>query len=351
MNDVKTPDEIICSGCRQHMAASMLSCPSCHKLVYADRLKQISENAGKRESAGDIAGALSEWREALALLPESTKQYTAIFTKVENFSRQIDSNPSLKKAKVQEESSSEPGKSMGKKLGGLGAIGLLIWKFKFLVVLIATKGKLLLLGLTKANTIFSMLASFGLYWSIWGWKFAMGLVVSIYIHEMGHVAALRKFGIHATAPFFIPGVGALVRLKQNPATPLENARVGLAGPIWGFGASVLSLIIYLITNNAIFAAIASVGAWINLFNLLPIMPLDGGRGFQALTRNQRWLAVSAIGIAWFLTGEGLLMLLLIAGIIFAFSKTSNSRPDPVALFQYIGLLAALTVLSRIPVPS
>ncbi len=333
------------------MAASMLSCPSCHKLVYAERLKQISDNASKMESAGDIAGALSAWREALTLLPESTKQYATILAKVENFSRQIDTNPSLKKASVPEKSHSETGKSIGKRLGGLGAIGLLIWKFKFILAFILTKGKLLLLGLTKASTIFSMLAAFGLYWSIWGWKFALGLVVSIYIHEMGHVAALRKFGIHATAPFFIPGVGALVRLKQNPTTPMENARVGLAGPIWGLGASVLSLIIYLITNNAIFAAIASVGAWINLFNLLPLMPLDGGRGFQALTRNQRWLAVTAIGIAWFLTGEGLLILLLIAGIIFAFSKTSNSKPDPVALFQYIGLLSVLTLLSRIPVPS
>jgi Zn-dependent protease len=85
--------------------------------------------------------------------------------------------------------------------------------------------------------------------------------------------------------------------------------------------------------------------------MLPLMPLDGGRGFQALTRNQRWLAVAAIGIAWFLTGEGLLILLLIAGSIFAFSKTTNSKPDQVALLQYIGLLSVLTLLSRIPVPS
>ncbi len=333
------------------MAASMLSCPSCNRLVYADRLKQISNDAAGKETAGDIAGALTAWREALTLLPTNTKQHAAIHAKVEDFSRRIDSDPSLRKAAEQEEVLKNQDKGMGKKLAGLGAAGLFFWKFKFLLAFAITKGKLLLLGLTKASTIFSMIAALGLYWALWGWKFALGLIVSIYIHEMGHVAALRKFGIKATAPLFIPGFGAVVRLKQIPTTTMENARVGLAGPLWGLGASVASLIIYLITHSAIFAAIASVGAWINLFNLIPILPLDGGRGFQALTRNQRWLAVAAIGIAWFLTGEGLLILLLIAGIVFALTKNPNQNPDHVAAIQYIGLVAVLTVLTRIHVPS
>ena len=351
MNDTARSEGITCQGCGNYMAASMLSCPSCHMLVYTDRLKQISEDAGKNETAGNIAGALTAWREALALLPANTKQYKAVHAKVEDFSKRIDSDPSLRKAVEQEEALQEQSKGMGKKLAGVGAAGLFLWKFKFVLAFIITKGKLLLLGLTKASTIFSMLAALGLYWALWGWKFALGLIISIYIHEMGHVAALRRFGIKATAPLFIPGFGAVVRLKQIPTTTMENARVGLAGPLWGLGASVVSLLIYLITHSAIFAAIASVGAWINLFNLLPILPLDGGRGFQALTRNQRFLAVAAVGIAWFLTGEGLLILLFLAGIVFAFAKNQNQIPDHVALIQYIGLTAALTALTRIPVPS
>ena len=329
----------------------MLSCPACHRLVYADHLKKISQDAQEKEAANDIMGALSDWREALTLLPLDSKQYATIHSRIEEFSHRIDSDPNHRSTISQDSSSSSSGKNMGKSMAGIGAAGLFFWKFKFIFAFLITKGKLLLLGLTKASTIFSMLAAFGLYWSIWGWKFALGLVVSIYIHEMGHVAVLRRFGIQATAPLFIPGVGAVVRLKQNPTTPMENARVGLAGPLWGLGAAVTSWLIYLITNITYYAAIARVGAWINLFNLLPILPLDGGRGFQALNRFQRWLAVAAIGMAWFFTGEGLLILLLIAGGICAFSDNSNSDPDPVALSQYIGLLAVLTWMTRISVPA
>src|SRR3989454_12639768 len=81
-----------------------------------------------------------------------------------------------------------------------------------------------------------MLLSAGVYWAAWGWKFALGVVLSIYVHEMGHVQALQRYGIKATAPMFIPGVGAVVRLKQYPASPREDARVGLAGPLGGLGA-------------------------------------------------------------------------------------------------------------------
>src|SRR6266700_3685180 len=77
------------------------------------------------------------------------------------------------------------------------------------------KIKFLLLGLTKASTFISMFAFFGVYWSIYGWPLALGLVVSIYVHEMGHVAMLRKLGIESGAPLFIPGMGALVMLKQR----------------------------------------------------------------------------------------------------------------------------------------
>ena len=84
------------------------------------------------------------------------------------------------------------------------------------------------------------LAVFAVYWSLFGWKFALGFVLSIYIHEMGHVIALRKYGIAATSPMFIPFVGAIVRLRQYPANVAQDARVGLAGPIWGLGAAVVA---------------------------------------------------------------------------------------------------------------
>src|SRR5262249_44637075 len=173
----------------------------------------------------------------------------------------------------------------------LGPVGLLAWKFKFVLAFLVTKGKLLLVGLTQASTFFSMLLSLGLYWTQWGWKFAVGLVISIYIHEMGHVEALRRYGIRATAPMFIPMLGAVGRMKQYPAEPREDARVGLAGPLWGTAAALSALLVSLVTRWTAFAAIARAGAWINLFNLLPVWQLDGGRGFRAMSRGQRWLVV------------------------------------------------------------
>src|SRR5262249_21773650 len=143
---------------------------------------------------------------------------------------------------------------------GVGGLALLLWKFKFVAILALGKAKFLLLGLAKASTFFSMILSLGVYWAAWGWKFAVGLIVSIYIHEMGHVAALRGFGIKASAPMFIPGLGAVVRMQQMPGDPRQDARVGLAGPIWGLGAAIAAALSYLISAWPIWWAIARVGA-------------------------------------------------------------------------------------------
>jgi Zn-dependent protease len=147
------------------------------------------------------------------------------------------------------------------------------------------------------------------YWSIHGWPLAVGLAGSIYVHEMGHVAMLRRLGINASAPLFIPGVGALVMLRQHVTDPVIDARIGLAGPVWGLGAAVVAWLIYQITGAPIWLAIAELTGFLNLFNLLPIWQLDGSRGFHALSRSQRWVVVSTIGIALALTGVGLLWIL------------------------------------------
>ncbi len=350
MGDARIARSRQCDGCGHLMAPSRMACPACHRLVHADRLKQLSRKASELETCQDVVAALISWRDALALLPTDTKQYAAIQTRIQELSRRVDSDPALQKAAGSSPGADDSGKKWAKSVTGIGALGLFAWKFKFIFAFLLTKGKLLLLGLTKASTLFTMLASFGLYWSVWGWKFAIGLVLSIYVHEMGHVAALHKFGIRASAPTFIPGLGAVVRMRQQPASPLENARVGLAGPLWGLAAAMVAYLLFLATDQAIFAAIARVGAWINLFNLLPMLPLDGGRGFQSLNRKQRWTVVAAIGAAWFFTGEGLLLLLLIAGFLYACKKELSSQPDPTALYQYIGLLAALSWMCTFTVP-
>ncbi|MCH8084741.1 MAG: hypothetical protein IH885_10940 [Myxococcales bacterium] len=233
---------------------------------------------------------------------------------------------------------------------GAGLVAMLFWKFKFILVFIATKAKLLLLGLSKSTTLFTMLLSLGVYWAAWGWKFGLGVVLSIYVHEMGHISELRKFGIRATAPMFLPGLGAIVRLHQYPQTAREDARIGLAGPIWGLGASVATLALYYATQLPIIAAIATVGAWINLFNLLPVWQLDGARGFRSLSRSQRWTALAVIAATWLLTQEGLLALLGIGAAFQCFAKDAPENGDPRGLVSYAGLVISLALLSGIPVP-
>ena len=325
----------LCPQCGTDVAPALLACPSCHRLVHADELKRLAAAAERAAQAGDRSSALAAWREALDLLPRDSTQHHVVSARVLELSRALDREPQAPRQASR----------AGRNAAGLGALGALLLKFKFALIFLLTKAKLLLLGLTKASTFFSMLLSAGVYWSIWGWKFAVGVVLSIYVHEMGHVQALQRYGIKATAPMFIPGVGAVVRLKQYPADRREDARVGLAGPIWGLGAAAVAYAVYRATGSGIWGAIAHFGAWVNLFNLLPVWQLDGGRGFRALTRTQRWIAAALVGSMWLLTGEGLLVLLGLAAAASAGFADSADQPDPTILAQYGLLVIVLSLLT------
>jgi Zn-dependent protease len=231
------------------------------------------------------------------------------------------------------------GKKDGARWGILGVLAVLFAKFKFL-----------LMGLFKLKTLLSMLLFFAVYWNQWGWPFALGIVLSIYIHEMGHVATLKHYGIEATAPLFIPFVGAFIRVKQAFADPIMDARVGLAGPFWGLGAAAAAYAGYLLFQLPILAAVARTGAFINLFNLIPFWQLDGGRGFHSLNRTQRWLAFASIGLALFLTQQRLLFILLGFALFQCLRKQVPAQADNGGLFQYVFLVLVLSALCRLPVP-
>ena len=218
----------MCAQCGTQIAPALLACPSCRRLVHAEELKRLGATAEGAEQAGDPSAALAAWRQALDLLPADATQHQVVSARIATLSRSLDAGPA----------GAKHGSGLGKGAAGVGALGALLFKFKFALMFVLTKAKLLLFGLTKASTFFSMLLSASLYWTMWGWKFAVGVVLSIYIHEMGHVQALQRYGIKATAPMFIPGFGAVIRLKQYPANAREDARVGLAGPLWGLGAAL-----------------------------------------------------------------------------------------------------------------
>jgi Zn-dependent protease len=340
-----------CSACGAELAASLLSCPSCRRLVHADRLKELAAEAEAAETRGDPTAALTAWNQAFPLLPPGTRQSEAIAGRIARLSREVEANPGARAPGPQAPTSADgqaTGWSKGAVTGLLGTLALAAWKFKFLAVVVLSKAKLLLLGLTKASTFLSMFAMVGVYWTQFGLWFALGLVVSIYVHEMGHVAALARYGIPASAPLFIPGLGAVIRLRQGFLDPRQDARIGLAGPIWGLGAAVACALVYLATGEKIWAALAQIGALINLFNLMPIWQLDGGRAFRSLDRPQRWLAATSLATAWAITEDGLVLLILIVAGARALIDRPSDRPDRAALAWYVALVAGLSLLAFLP---
>ena len=169
--------------------------------------------------------------------------------------------------------------TLRKRLGGaLAAIVALVAKF-----FAAIKGVLLLLPklklLTTAGTALVSVAAYSLFF---GWTFAVGFVVLLFVHEMGHVIQLRREGIKASAPMFIPFLGAVVTAKSLGENALAEARVGLAGPVLGTAGAAACLAIAEATNSDFFRALAYIGFFLNLFNLLPVVPLDGGRAMAAM---------------------------------------------------------------------
>ena len=331
-----------CSSCSTELASTLLVCPACHALVHRGRLETLAREAEQAAAANMHESAVAKWREALALLPAGSRQYDAVAQKIEALTAAMHGRTVEEMRK-----GPAPGTAWAKALAPLGVAGLLIWKFKFIVVAIATKGKLLLLGLTKVTTLGSMFVSLGVYWSLWGWKIAAAILAGIYVHEMGHVAELRRRGMAAGAPMFIPGVGAFVRMHEHAATPSEDARVGLAGPVWGLGASLAAYGAALATGSKFWMAVAHVTAIINLFNLTPVWQLDGSRGFHALTRVQRWLAVAVLVAAFAITREGMLLIVgLVAGWR-AFERNVRTVPDWGALATYGALVIAFSALAKL----
>jgi Zn-dependent protease len=340
-----------CAQCNTEVAGTRLSCPVCHALIHAAQLKSLALAAETAAASGDLSAEISSWRQALPMLPAGSRQFEQISRKVADLSRRLDSAPALPPMPPEaHDPSAAKGRWKGKGSGVLATLGLLAWKLKTLLLVVLTKGKLLLLGLTHAGTLLSMALSFGVYWAIFGWPFAAGLILSLYIHEMGHVAALKRLGIPASLPMFLPGIGAVVRLRQHPASASEDARIGLAGPLWGMGAAIAAYLGFLAGGWPLLAAVARWGAWVNLFNLLPFWQLDGGRAFHALSRPQRIAAALVMGALWLWTREGMLILLLIVAAFRAFRHDAPAEGDRRAIFQYVLLLVVLAALCTIPVP-
>ncbi len=202
---------------------------------------------------------------------------------------------------------------------GIGAgavgIGLLFAKFKSLFFFLVSF-KWFLLGGKLLLSSFSFFASVWFYALFWGWKFAFVFVIMILIHELGHAVFMRVLGIPASLPYFIPGMGALINMRGRPASALAEAYVALAGPLAGTLAALGCYVIGEAEQSSFWTAAAYTGFFLNLFNLAPVMPLDGGRVAGAISP-RIWIfglvamVVAAIAFHWW---NPLLLILIVLGI-------------------------------------
>jgi Zn-dependent protease len=218
------------------------------------------------------------------------------------------------------------------------AIAFAIFKFK----IFATSG--------------TMLVSVAAYAWIWGWRFAVGFVLLLLVHEMGHVLELRRQGVPASAPLFIPFLGAVVGMKQMPKDAWREAQVALAGPILGsLGAAGVWLAGEAL-DSELLVALAFTGFFLNLFNLLPVVPLDGGRAMAAVHPAMWALGLAGLVALAFWHPNPILLLVLVFGGLELWNRWRNRHsPEAQAYYRvapwqrlaaggtYLGLAALLAV--------
>jgi Zn-dependent protease len=230
---------------------------------------------------------------------------------------------------------------------GVGLVALLV-KAKALLVLLK--------GLKLAKLAITMGSMFVMIWVEgvrFGWAFGVGFVVLLLIHELGHGVAIKQAGLDAGYPVFIPFFGAFITLKGQIRSPIVEARIALAGPIAGAGASVGCAALYFATHGRLWLALANTGFFLNLFNMTPIPPLDGGRAARVFSR-QAWIVGLVVLVGLFIATQAPQLILI--GIM-ALSHTFARRAQPVdpeveevtpearrnAAFEFFGLCGFLAL--------
>jgi Zn-dependent protease len=153
------------------------------------------------------------------------------------------------------------------------------------------------------------------YAFVFGWKFAVGFVLLLFVHELGHVIQLRREGIEASAPLFIPFLGAVVAAKSLGGNATAEARVGLAGPVLGTLGAIAVAVAGFVGDSELLEALAFTGFFLNLFNLLPVVPLDGGRAMAALAPWMWFVGFAGLlGLAFTYPNPVLLLVVLFGGL-------------------------------------
>jgi Zn-dependent protease len=324
-----TTPELIrnCRRCSRELVPGTLVCDQCHALVHSEQLDRLAAEAKALEAKGDPRQARERWLMGLPLLPQNSRQAEWIV----QHARSLDA---LAK-RIQPAPPSE--NKWAQRLGPVGPVAILL-----------AKGKFLLTAIFKLKFLLTFFAFFGVYWAMFGARFGIGFAVLILIHEMGHYIDIKRRGLPADMPVFLPGFGAYVRWQALGVSLETRAEVSLAGPLAGFLAALACAILWWQTGDPLWAALARAGAVLNVLNLTPVWVLDGGQAALALSKTERIILLTACLALWLVLGQGVFFLVA-AGAAYQvfFAGDLPARPSRVTTVYFIAVLTALGVMLRL----
>jgi Zn-dependent protease len=334
------PPQVIhsCPSCSHWLPDGTLACPDCNTLTYSQHLGQIAYSAQQLEQEQRWVEARDRWRSTLQWLPPETPQAAS----VQQHIAAIDAR--LKAAEDQKA-------RWTKRLGPFAPVALFLLKIKSALFL-----------LFKLKFLFSLLAFFGFYWLVFGWKFALGFISGILIHEMGHYIAAKRRGLKVDLPVFTV-FGAYVRWYSQGVSREDLAAIALAGPLFGLTVSLAFLGTWLLWHSPIFVVLAYVTGWVNLVNLIPVFIFDGAAATYALSRIQRTLITGTCFLFFALTlnwsgfgspiGPNTQWVFLVAGLGMVWRCFTNDEPEAPSTntflyFQALIVLLGLEILYAYP---
>ena len=315
-----------CPNCGADLPLGTQACPDCHTLIYGRELDTLAAEARSVEAKGDFSQARELWNRSLTLLPPDSKQAEWVRQKMNALELSKTANPATASTKP-------PLPKWVKKLGPLGPVALLL-----------LKAKGLLLAIFKLKFLFSFFFFVVVYSGLFGWRFGVGFAVCILIHEMGHFIDIKRRGLPAEMPVFLPGLGAYVRWTTLGVTKRQIAQISLAGPLAGWIAASICFLIYAQTRDPLWAALARTGAILNILNLIPVWILDGGKALNPLAAVDRAALLAAALALWMWTTEPI-FILVAAGIVWRlFTKDKPLQSDWGTWTYFTALLWALAIL-------
>jgi Zn-dependent protease len=302
-------------------------CDHCHALVHSEELERLSAEAKALEANGDLRQAQEKWLTGLQLLPPTSKQADWIKQHAEELETAADG---ARRPAPGDNQWAQP-------MGPADPITVL-----------AAKSRTTLPARLQLTSLLSFVAFIAIYWAASGMKFGIGFAVLILIHEMGHFIDIKRRGLPADMPVFLPGLGAYVRW-QALGVPLETrAAISLAGPLAGFLASLACAAIWWQTGNPLWAALARSGAILNLLNLIPVWVLDGGQAALALSKTERIVLLIACVALGLVFGQNLFFLVALgAGYRAFFAGDLPAHPSRATTIYFVAVLTALGVIIRL----